>query len=120
MPTPTFHLGDVEDYPPIQYVLRSAHNQTFTLEVWLRQREVQLCVGVVINCISRVSACSSHSSFDGICSHSRVLLGHVLEARRRKFSLGLSGQRGLTPTWGSAVDCEESCRQQMWDFAFGR
>eukprot|EP00435_Cladocopium_sp_Y103_P049309 s875_g14.t2 len=25
--------GEVEDYPPIEYVLRSAHNQTFTLEV---------------------------------------------------------------------------------------
>lgn len=30
---PEAPCSDVEDYPPIQYVLRSAHNQTFTLEV---------------------------------------------------------------------------------------
>jgi len=30
---PEAACSDVEDYPPIQYVLRSAHNQTFTLEV---------------------------------------------------------------------------------------
>lgn len=30
---PEAPCSEVEDYPPIQYVLRSAHNQTYTLEV---------------------------------------------------------------------------------------
>jgi len=30
---PEAPCSEVEDYPPIQYILRSAHNQTFTLEV---------------------------------------------------------------------------------------
>eukprot|EP00440_Ansanella_granifera_P044668 gb/GFBE01048412.1/.p1 GENE.gb/GFBE01048412.1/~~gb/GFBE01048412.1/.p1 ORF type:complete len:515 (+),score=105.41 gb/GFBE01048412.1/:1-1545(+) len=30
---PEAPCGDVDSYPPMQYVLRSAHNQTFTLEV---------------------------------------------------------------------------------------
>ena len=29
---PEAPCSEVEDYPPIQYVLRSAHNQTYTLE----------------------------------------------------------------------------------------